>query len=223
MVHFMALENMSWQVWMFKLLSCTVQTQEEIYMNEPEGLYKSQPNTVIRLNALLYGLTQASLTWGWELEEFMLTLGLSETSTDSGCPFFTGHKIGKIGITLVYVNDGIFLGHDPKLVDGKTCLFGSLGCRDIRRRQEFLGIQINRNCTPHWSNKSICEKYWQHFDMTNSKSPILLSFPIYSTPNQQQLTPNGRPRFQQSRSLTIMLSWNSAQHFIHVIKGSVHG
>jgi len=82
---------------------------------------KSQPNKVMCLKHALYGLKQASLAWWQELEEFMLTQGFKQASSGAGV-FVYRHKDGKIVIALVYVDDGIFLGHDPKFIDRKkTC------------------------------------------------------------------------------------------------------
>jgi len=67
----------------------------------------------------------------------MLTQGFKQASSDAGV-FIYRHKDGKIVITLVYVDDRIFLGHNQSLVDKKKhaclehwecrCKGGSGGC-----------------------------------------------------------------------------------------------
>jgi len=122
-----ALENMYMTGLDVKTAFLYGKLKEEIYMKQPEGfVVKSQPNKVMHLKRARYRLKQASLAWWQELEEFMLTIGFKRASSDAGV-FVYRHKDGKIVIALVYVDDGIFLGHDPKLVDRKNVLVWSTG------------------------------------------------------------------------------------------------
>jgi len=121
------------------------------------------------------GLKQASLTWWQELEEFMLTQGFKQASSDAGV-FIYRHNDGKIVITLVYVDDGIFLGHDLKLVDRKkhACL-EHWECHDTGDVKEFLGMQINKTAHHVEVNQINYLKQIQWFNMTNvkvSKTPL---------------------------------------------------
>jgi len=77
---------------------------------------KSQENKVMHSLCTLYGLKQASLAWWHELEVFMLTQGFKQASSNASV-FIYRHKYSKIVITLVYIDDGIFFGHDQQLVD----------------------------------------------------------------------------------------------------------
>jgi len=141
----MALKNMYMTGLDVKTTPLYGKLKEEIYMKQPEGfVMKSQPNKVMHLKHALDGLKQASLAWWRELEEFMLTQGFKQASSDAGV-FVYRHKDGKIVIALVYIDDTIFLGHDPKLIDRKKCAYlEHWACHDTSDIKEFLGMQINK-------------------------------------------------------------------------------
>jgi len=145
MFAFVALENMYMTGLDVKNCLLYGKLKEEIYMKQLEGfVMRSQPNKVMHLKHALYGLKQASLTWWQELEEFMLTQGFKWASSDAGV-FVYRYSNGKIVIALVYVDDAIFLGHNPKLIDRKkhACL-EHWECRNTSNVKEFLGMQINK-------------------------------------------------------------------------------
>jgi len=58
---------------------------------------------------------------------------------------FIGTKMAKIVIALVYIDNGIFLGHDQQLVDKKKHAFlEHWECCNTGDVKEFLGMQVHK-------------------------------------------------------------------------------
>ena len=54
-------------------------------------------------------------------------------------------KLGKIVITLVYVDDGLFMGTDKSLIDKKNCAcLKHWECCDTGEVTEFLGMCVTK-------------------------------------------------------------------------------
>ena len=100
---------------------------KEIYMKQPEGFtLKGQEHLVLKLKKSLYGLKQAALAWWKELESFMKTQGFKHAYANVGIFIYKDSK-GRYVITLVYVDDGLFMGTDRTLVDRKKAACSSIG------------------------------------------------------------------------------------------------
>ena len=100
---------------------------EEIYMDQPEGyIKKGQERKVCRLLKSLYGLRQSALQWNKELHKSLLDLGFTHTQSDTSVYF----KLDGTDITLVvvYVDNVLLMGSNPKLVKGeKRKFYESMG------------------------------------------------------------------------------------------------
>jgi len=129
----------------------------------------------------------------------MLTQGFKQASSDAGV-FVYRHKDGKIVITLVYVDDGIFLGHDPKLIDRKkhACL-EHWECHNTGDVKEFLGMQIKTTAHCIKVNQiNYLKQILQRFDMTNvkvTKTPLPSGY--IPQPNTAAVDPKRQQHFQQ--------------------------
>ena len=92
---------------------------EEIYMDQPEGYTKKgQEEKVCRLLKSLYGLKQSALQWNKELHKSLLTLGFICTWSDASV-YYKFDKANII-VVVIYVDDVLFMGSNPKLVKKET-------------------------------------------------------------------------------------------------------
>ena len=115
---------------------------EEIYMDQPGGyIKKGQERKVFRLLKSLYGLKQSALQWNKELHKSLLTLGFTHTRLDASVYY----KFDKTNITIVvvYVDDVLFMGSNPKLVKKEKGDFMKVWeFRDLGKGKEYLGMCI---------------------------------------------------------------------------------
>jgi len=146
----------------------------------------------------LYGLKQAALQWWRELKAFMKTMGFHRASSDAGV-FIYKHPNGQLVITLVYVNNGLFLGADKALVDSKkhACL-EHWECHDTGDVTDFLGMKVNKTTSHIMINqKAYLEMVLERFDMHNAKiapTPILSGY--VPQENKGAVNPVRQQRFQ---------------------------
>jgi hypothetical protein len=141
-------------------------------MTQPEGfVLKGQERKVMLLKRALYGLKQATLAWWKELETFMKTMGFKRTSSDTRI-FIYKDKQGRFVITIVYVNDSLFMGLDKKLVDEKkSACMKHCECRDTGKVTEFLGMHITQSATTVMiDQQQYLKKVLEHFKMMNAKT-----------------------------------------------------
>ena len=88
--------------------------QEEIYMEQPPGYVQDNSSIVCLLKKSLYGLKQAPRAWYAKMDRFLLDTIFSRCHSD---PNVYTKKVGNHLIILVlYVNDLILTGSDPKLL-----------------------------------------------------------------------------------------------------------
>ena len=102
---------------------------------------KGQGEKVCRLLKSLYGLKQSALQWNKELHKSLLTLGFTRTHSDAGVYY----KFDKANITIViiYVNDVLFMGSNPKLMRKEKGKFMKVWeSRDLGEAKEYLGMHI---------------------------------------------------------------------------------
>jgi transposase InsO family protein len=147
--------------------------EEEIYMLQPEGfVLKGKERKVMRLKRALYGLKQAALAWWKELESFMWMIGFVRTSSDTGIFIYKCPTTGTLVIALVYIDDGLFMGMNKKLVDEKkaSCM-KQWECRGIDNITEFLGMRIKQSASKvSIDQRAYLTKVLQQFNMTNAKT-----------------------------------------------------
>src|ERR1700733_4006563 len=140
-------------------------------MSQPEGfVLKGQERKVMRLKRALYSLKQAALAWWKEIESFMKTIGFKRTSSDAGI-FIYKDKKGRQVIAIVYVDDGLFMGLDKKLVNEKkhACM-KHWECRDTGNVSEFLGMHITQHTqTITIDQQQYLKKVLERFNMINAK------------------------------------------------------
>ena len=83
-------------------------------MEKPLGYVQNNSSLVCLLKKSLYGLKQAPRAWYAEMDSFLLDTGFSRCHSD---PNVYTKKVGNHLIILVlYVDDLILTGSDPKLI-----------------------------------------------------------------------------------------------------------
>ena len=88
--------------------------QEEIYMEQPPEYVQDISSLVCFPKQSLYGLKQAPRAWYAKMDSFLLDIGFSRFHSESNV--YT-NKVGNHLIILVlYVDDIILTGSDPKLI-----------------------------------------------------------------------------------------------------------
>jgi hypothetical protein len=94
------------------------------------------------------------------------------TSSDAGIFIYKCSTTGALVIALVYVDDGLFMGTNKKLVDEKkaSCM-KQWECRGIDTITEFLGMCIKQSASKvSIDQRTYLTKVLQRFNMTNTKT-----------------------------------------------------
>eukprot|EP00253_Pinus_taeda_P004940 PITA_04940 len=114
---------------------------EEIYIEQPIGVIKTNSILVCQLNKSIYGLKQASQAWYAKMVSFLLETGFSRCHSHN--TIYT-KKVGKSLIILVlYVDDLILIGSDPNLINHwKSSLKKNFELIDLGHLHYFLGLQV---------------------------------------------------------------------------------
>eukprot|EP00253_Pinus_taeda_P017625 PITA_17625 len=114
---------------------------EEMYMEQPIGFIQTDSSLLCRLKKSLYGLKQAPRSWYAKMDRFLLESGFPRCHSDN---IVYTKKVGKSLIILVlYVDDLILTGSDPKLINHvKSSLKKKFEMTDLGHLQYFLGRQV---------------------------------------------------------------------------------
>ena len=115
--------------------------QEEIYMEQPSGYVQDNSSLVCFLKKSLYGLKKAPRAWFAKMDSFILDTGFSRCHSD---PNVYTNKVGNHLIILVlYVDDLILTGSDPKLITHvKSSLKQNFEMSDLGHLHYFFGLQV---------------------------------------------------------------------------------
>jgi transposase InsO family protein len=117
---------------------------EEIYMQAPPGYESQGEHKVKRLRKSLYGLKQAGRKWYDALSRALAKLGFRTSHADPGV-FYTRYK-GHILILVVHVDDCIFTGSSPRLLEEYKAQFHArYALTDLGPVSWLLGIKITRD------------------------------------------------------------------------------
>lgn len=116
--------------------------QEEIYMKKPEGLEIKDKDIVCKLRKSLYGLKQLRC-WNERFDAFLRQIGFKQSNADP-CVYLRINKLGKVIIAL-YVDDGLILATDEKLINDILKQIKDAFEITIRNSEYFLGMEVKRN------------------------------------------------------------------------------
>ena len=90
--------------------------QENVFMLQPQGFIDTTlPNYVCKLQKPLYGLKQAPRAWYQKLSAYLHSLGFKDSTVDPS--LFIYNSVDYQCFLLVYIDDVIITGSNPKLIN----------------------------------------------------------------------------------------------------------
>lgn len=116
--------------------------KEEVYMEVPQGLWDLENvNKVCKLQKSLYGLKQSTWAWFERITRAIKGFGYKHCQADH--TLFVKHCGSKITILIVYVDDIVLIGNDPKeIAQLKGKLATEFEVKDLESMKYFLGMEI---------------------------------------------------------------------------------
>ena len=119
--------------------------REEVYMVQPPGYVDpSCPNHVCRLWKSLYRLKQAPRAWFERFSTQLLHMGFQASLANSS--LFILHHGKLVVYLLVYVDDIVITGNNPKFLDSLVAqLSQAFELKDLGPLHYFLGLQITKS------------------------------------------------------------------------------
>ena len=144
--------------------------QDEIYVQQPEGFIKSDPNCselVLKLNKSLYGLKQSSKNWNSLLHSTLLSQNFKQSLVDY-CVYTRFLDSCKV-IILIWVDDIIIASNNiNELNSVKSFLNNKFKMTDLNQLLYFLGIhfEFNDGCVT-MDQRMYLEKIIDRFGMNN--------------------------------------------------------
>jgi hypothetical protein len=160
--------------------------EEEIYMQQPEGL-RTAPQAgkvlVCKLQKSLYGLKQAPKNWNDMLTAYMRSQGFMQCKGDP-CVFVQRASNGAIlCIVVIYVDDLVLTGPNRGWIDAFIVLFGQqYKIKDMGDAAWVLGMTIHRDREAkrlHLGQEAYVEGMLERYGMRDSK-PV--DTPMVDTP-----------------------------------------
>ena len=114
-----------------------------MYMATPPGYQlHEKPSHVYHLKKSLYGLKQSPRAWFEKFSSTLLAAGYSQSEGDHTL-FFKRGQDSKIAILIVYVDDIIVTGNDPKEIRNlKRHLTSNFDIKYLGQLTYFLGIEV---------------------------------------------------------------------------------
>ena len=117
---------------------------EEIYMDQPLNFIQDDSSLVCFLNNSLYGLKEAPHAWISKMDIFLLDTIFSRCNFDNNV--YTKRVDGHLIILVIYVDDLILTGSDPKLINHvKSQLKKKFDMTNFGYLHYFLGLQVLRS------------------------------------------------------------------------------
>lgn len=182
--------------------------EEKVYMDISPGVKTNPSNVdkVCKLRKSLYGLKQSPRAWFGRFSKSMKAFGYKQINYDH--TLFINQKNGKITTLIVYVDDMVITGDDPKEINElKKYLSKEFEIKDLGQLKYFLGIEVAR------SKKGISlsqRKYVLYLlielgmlDRKPTKTPIEMNHGLDIFPDQ---VPTNKERYQRLVGRLIYLS-----------------
>ena len=88
---------------------------EEIFMEQPPRFIHNDSSLVFRLKKSLYVLKKAPHAWYAKMDSFLLATGFSRCHSNN--TVYTKRVDGHLIILVLYVDDLVLIGSDPKLIN----------------------------------------------------------------------------------------------------------
>ena len=143
---------------------------EDIYMKPPQGVLRSGDRRVCKLHKSLYGLKQSPRVWNTEINDFLLSIGLSRTSSDLGLYVERGY--GRLTLICLYVDDLIIASTDQSRLDEiKQLLSDRYEMKDLGVVKTILGLQVQwRETKAVLHQEKFTRSILEDFGMANANS-----------------------------------------------------
>ena len=144
--------------------------KEDVYMFQPTGfVIPGTEHLVCKLHKALYGLKQSPRAWYARLHAALLAWGLIQSLSDPNLYF--AHEGTDTIALLVYVDDILLTGSNPKLIDRlKTYLQRSFKTNDLGPISRYLGVQFDRSDTGlHMHQRDYALSILRLFNMEDCK------------------------------------------------------
>jgi Reverse transcriptase (RNA-dependent DNA polymerase) len=149
---------------------------EVIFMRQPEGYVKrGREHLVCRLLKSLYGLKQSPRQWNKRFDEFMLSLGFTQSKHDC-CLYMKRVNDGTFGFIMLalYVDDMLIAAKNKSDVTKlKAQLSSEFSMKDLGSAKRILGMEIHRDRQNGklWLTQSMyTKKVLAKFNMGSAKS-----------------------------------------------------
>ena len=113
----------------------------DIYMEIPVGfvLTGNKKKYCLKLRKNIYGTKQAGRVWNKHVHKGLLKLGYKASKVDP-CVYYKGQTV-----FMIYVDDGIFAGHDKKEIEGLIKeLQKEFNVTDEGDLKEYLGVLVEK-------------------------------------------------------------------------------
>ncbi|RVW16197.1 Retrovirus-related Pol polyprotein from transposon RE1 [Vitis vinifera] len=140
--------NLDWPLQQFDMKNVFLHGElfEEVYMDLPPGCMVSekQCQKVCKLRKSLYGLKQSPRAWFGRFTKSMIAFGYHQSN--SYHTLFLKKQHGKITTLIVYVDDKVVIGNDPKERKAlENYLSREFEMKDLGPLKYFLGIEVSRS------------------------------------------------------------------------------
>ncbi|WKA05326.1 hypothetical protein VitviT2T_023300 [Vitis vinifera] len=140
--------NLDWPLQQFDVKNVFLhgELSEEVYMNLPPGCMVSekQCQKVCKLKKSLYGLKQSPRAWFGRFTKSMRAFGYRQSNSNH--TLFLKKQHGKITALIVYVDDMVVTGNDPKERKAlQNYLSKEFEMKDLGHLKYFLGIEVSRS------------------------------------------------------------------------------
>jgi hypothetical protein len=134
--------------------------EEEVYIEQPLGYkVKGQEDKVLKLNKALYGLKQAPRAWYSRIDNYFKVNNFMKCPNEHA--MYVKTKNGDILIVCIYVDDLIFTGSNPKMVEEfKKAMIMKFEMTDIGLISYYLGIEVKQK----EDGIFISQQNWQFLD-----------------------------------------------------------
>jgi hypothetical protein len=125
-------------------LNGKIDTEEPIYMKQPEGFHKGTFETVCLLLKSIYGLKQASRIWYLCLHEFLVSMNFQRCQKEYCIYVYNANGI--IAFICVYVDDLTILCNDIKKLNKiKLDLSHRFKMKDLGELHYILRVKVTRD------------------------------------------------------------------------------
>jgi hypothetical protein len=114
------------------------ETEEEVYIEQPDGFVIHEESLVCRLKKALYGLKQAPPAWYARNDGHLMSLGFSKSVVDPNLYYKTVN--GESLILVLYVDDLFLIDTETLIVECKYVLASEFEMKDLGMMNYFLRL-----------------------------------------------------------------------------------